>query len=38
MCKDAKTFLTNQFDAWFDMEMVKVPNEYEKIKCSENVK
>jgi adenine-specific DNA-methyltransferase len=28
ICKDAKTFLTKQFDAWLGMEMVKALNEY----------
>ncbi len=26
ICKDAKTFLTKQFDAWLGMEMIKVLN------------
>jgi len=30
ICKDAKTFLTKQFDAWLGMEMVKALNKYEK--------
>ena len=30
ICKDAKTFLTKQFDAWLGMEMVKALNEYER--------
>ena len=30
ICKDAKTFLTKQFDAWIGMEMVKALNKYEK--------
>jgi hypothetical protein len=30
ICKDAKTFLAKQFDAWLGMEIVKAFNEYEK--------
>jgi len=30
ICKDAKTFLTKQFDAWLGMEMIKVLNEHTK--------
>jgi len=30
ICKDAKTFLTKQFDAWLGMEMVKALKEYGK--------